>query len=47
MNDAFVMAAWAQDQKAEGKVIFQITIIIILLNILLIDRLILLRLLFL
>lgn len=47
VNDAFVMAAWAQDQKAEGKVIFQITIIIILLNILLIDRLILLRLLFL
>jgi len=22
VNDAFVMAAWAQDQKAEGKVIF-------------------------
>lgn len=21
VNDAFVMAAWAQDQKAEGKVI--------------------------
>jgi len=47
VNDAFVMAAWAQDQKAEGKVIFQIIIIIILQNILLIDRPILLRLLFL
>jgi len=35
VNDAFVMAAWAQDQKAEGKVIFQITIIIILLSIIL------------
>lgn len=32
VNDAFVMAAWAQDQKAEGKVIFQIIINIILLN---------------
>lgn len=27
VNDAFVMAAWAQDQKAEGKVIIFINYI--------------------